>query len=125
MKETPSHLIKTLLKNSCKISLKTSGCSMIPFIFPNDIATIDPVSGVLSPPQIYLYISDNQLILHRLYKRSSLSSELIIFKGDSNNFLDPAVHEMQIIGQLRSIRRTSASTIHRIKYQIKKLLHEI
>ena len=125
MMEVSGQLITTLLKNSCKIRLKTSGSSMIPHIFPNEIATIIPLSESLTASGIYLYISDNQLILHRLHKVSSLSSGVYTFKGDANNFLDPPVMERQIIGQLGTIRSTPTSIKNRIEYLCKKLFNEI
>ncbi|MCK5023764.1 MAG: hypothetical protein KAS04_06310 [Candidatus Aenigmarchaeota archaeon] len=98
---------------------------MIPQIFPDDIATVKPISEQLSAQRIYLYESDNQLILHRLLYKPALTSACVIFKGDYNGFFDPPVREEQIIGQIESIIKTPASIIHRIKFQIKKLRNAI
>ncbi len=102
--------------------MKTKGISMIPQIFPDDIAIIKTMNNVPRLHEIYLVESSNFLILHRYIGSLANNSELLLFKGDANNYTDQPIEESQILGQLVSVQKTLLSRLRRLKFQTDKIL---
>lgn len=86
-----------------EVSLKVTGASMIPAIWPGDVITIRRCeTAELRPGQIVLLRRGGQLVAHRIVW---IRDDSVITRGDSLLLDDPPVNAFNIVGEVVSIDR--------------------
>jgi signal peptidase I len=92
-----------VVRNFGEVRLKVTGASMLPYVWPGDVVTIQRRDATdLRPGQIVLYRRDGKLIAHRV--KLKLGDHLIT-QGDSLPHCDSPVSASEVIGQLVDIHR--------------------
>jgi len=92
-----------------EISLKATGTSMLPTIWPGDLLNIQfaEFEQVL-PGDIVLYTRQNRFFIHRVTMKSDLAGERrLTMRGDAMAGVDPPVHAEELLGRVVAIRRGS------------------
>ncbi len=90
-------LIKKYLKRDGTLKLSKTSISMLPKIQPGQKITIDP-TAMPKFGDIVLYLSNNQLVLHRYYFKIW---EKAITKGDNNGSFDRPWKFINYIGKAK------------------------
>lgn len=86
---------KMMYHNCCKI--KVVGNSMEPNLHQGDMVEIIPADSVIIN-DIILYEIGDKRVLHRVV---DIFSDIVITKGDNNNFNDGAISKEKIIGKMK------------------------
>jgi len=96
-------LVVDVIRNAGSASLRVTGCSMLPAIWPGDVVTVERhASNQLQPGRIILFSRDGRLTTHRIVR---VSQEHIVTRGDSLPALDVPVQHTDVVGQVAGICR--------------------
>jgi len=76
------------------------GTSMYPTIKPGDYVIIDTTPEKLEVGDIVVFMHNGELIGHRIVW---MHGNVIITKGDNNNFLDMPIDRSKIIGEVKKV----------------------
>lgn len=103
-----THLIQQLIRKQGWIDLPAEGTSMYPLIQQGNICRFvacEPMK--LRKGEIILFqTSSGSLVAHRFLSTEGEDSQVkYLLKGDTNLGLDEAIHQIQVIGKLTSIRK--------------------
>jgi len=92
-----------------EISLKATGASMLPTVWPGDLLNIQFAEfGQVLPGDIVLYTRQNRFFIHRVTRKSDLAGERrLTMRGDAMAGVDPPVHAEELLGRVVAIRRGS------------------
>jgi len=95
---------KEILKS---VKFKAHGGSMMPFIKPGDLVSVEPVlNEKLNVGDIVIFHSGELSIIHRmLFQYSRGGSTWLLTKGDSVDSPDAPVHSSRVLGKVVSIER--------------------
>ncbi len=96
-------LIAEVVSASGEAHLKVNGTSMLPSVWPGDVATVKRcgITG-LRPGHIVLYSRNGALTAHRLLR---VAGNQLLLRGDSRSSLDPPVHTDQLVGLVSAVHR--------------------
>jgi hypothetical protein len=96
-------LTADVVRNFGEVRLQVTGASMLPYVWPGDVVTIQRRdSAELRPGQIVLYRRDEKLVAHRV---KFILGDRLITQGDSVPHCDSPVSASEVIGQLVDILR--------------------
>ncbi len=96
-------LTADVVRNFGEVRLKVTGASMLPYVWPGDVVTVQRRDAAdLRPGQIVLYGRRGKLIAHRV---KSIAGDYLITQGDSLPHCDSPVSASEVIGQLVGILR--------------------
>jgi len=97
-------LVTEVVRGAGSASLKVTGLSMLPAIWPGDVLTVRSQSpDLLEPGQIILYHRNGKLTAHRIVR---VSGEELITQGDCVPSFDQPVQFSEIVGQVAGISRS-------------------
>ena len=128
-------LVTEVVRGAGSASLKVTGLSMLPAIWPGDVLTVRSQSpDLLEPGQIILYHRNGKLTAHRIIR---VSGEELITQGDCVPSFDQPVQFSEIVGQVAGIsrsgrmvklqqslgQRAAAWVLRRSEWCIRTLLH--
>jgi hypothetical protein len=92
-------------------TLKVTGLSMLPAIWPSDVLTVNRVSPkLLEPGQIVLYRRNGKLTAHRIVQ---VAHDHFLTRGDCVPSLDPPVPFSAMVGQVVAVSRNGRA----VKFQ--------
>ncbi len=96
-------LTADVVRNFGEVRLKVTGASMLPYVWPGDVVTIERRDAAdLRPGQIVLYRREERLVAHRV---KFILGDRLITQGDSVPHCDSPVSASEVIGQLVDIHR--------------------
>jgi hypothetical protein len=96
-------LVVDVVRDAGSASLRVTGCSMLPAIWPGDVVTVERHSSdELQPGRIILFSRDGRLTAHRILR---VSGEHIVTRGDSLPAPDAPVQHTAVVGQVVGICR--------------------
>ena len=96
-------LTADVVRNFGEVRLKVTGASMLPYVWPGDVVTIERRDAAdLRPGQIVLYRREERLVAHRV---KFILGDRLITQGDSVPHCDSPVSASEVIGQLVGILR--------------------
>ena len=96
-------LILAVARTSGEVSLKLSGTSMLPAVWPGDVVTVRRCDlAELQPRQIVLFHREGTLVAHRVLLASQ---NQLMTQGDSVPACDPPVNASEVVGQVIGISR--------------------
>ena len=100
-------LITAVAHTSGEVSLKLTGTSMLPAVWPGDVVTVQRCNlAELQPRQIVLFRREGGLVAHRVV---SVAQDHVITQGDSLPSRDLPVTLIEIVGQVTGISRNGRS----------------
>ncbi|MGA1981848.1 MAG: S24/S26 family peptidase [Acidobacteriaceae bacterium] len=100
-------LAAEVIREFGEVSLRVTGTSMLPAVWPGDVITARRQNAAeLSPGQIVLCYRNQAFSAHRLIGRCD---EGLITRGDSLAYDDPPFREVEVLGAVISIRRDGRS----------------
>lgn len=86
-----------------EVSLRVTGTSMLPSVWPGDILTVRRREAAeVRPGQILLCYRDRQFVAHRLVARRG---DGLITRGDSLPYYDEPFREDEVLGQVVKVMR--------------------
>jgi signal peptidase len=105
-------LVAEVARTCGEVRLKLFGTSMVPALWPGDLATIEHTSMArLRPGDIVLFVTEGALTVHRVRR---IEHGRLIAQGDSHAHLDPPVIESAVIGRVVNIVRNGRKiSLHR------------
>ena len=96
-------LVARAVRGAGLASLKVTGFSMLPAIWPGDVLTVQSLSpDLLQPGQILLYRRHGKLTAHRILR---VAGDHLVTRGDCVPSLDPPVGWDEVVGQVVGINR--------------------
>jgi signal peptidase I len=96
-------LVSESVQISGAASLKVTGCSMLPAVWPGDVITVEQCEfSALHPGQIVLHRKQQKLTVHRVTR---VASDSLITRGDSLPCDDPPVQASEIVGRVVRVMR--------------------
>jgi|SRR5271170_5753495 len=96
-------LVVDVAHNFGEVSLRVTGASMVPALWPGDVITIRRRDiAELQPGQIVLSRRQRELVAHRIVW---IRGDSVITRGDSLLLDDPPVNAFNIVGEVVSIDR--------------------
>jgi signal peptidase len=96
-------LVVDVVRNAGSASLRVTGSSMLPSIWPGDVVTVERRSpDELQPGRIVLFSREGRLTAHRILR---ISGNHIVTRGDSLPALDVPVQHAEVVGQVVGICR--------------------
>jgi len=128
-------LVAEVVHAAGSATLKVTGLSMLPAIWPGDVLTVNRVSPkLLEPGQIVLYRRNGKLTAHRVVQ---VAHDHFLTRGDCVPSLDPPVPFGAIVGQVIAVcrngreaklqpspwQRTAAWFLRHSELSIRLLLH--
>jgi hypothetical protein len=95
------------LRSNGTVSIRATGSSMIPSIWPGDILLVRRIAiGEVSPGEIVLAERDGRLFAHRVVElRGAASNARIVTRGESLAARDPEFSEAELLGRVAAISR--------------------
>lgn len=100
-------LVLDVACTSGEVSLKLTGTSMLPAVWPGDVVTVQRCNlAELQPRQIVLFRREGGLVAHRVV---SVAQDHVITQGDSLPSRDLPVSPLEIVGQVIGISRNGRS----------------
>lgn len=100
-------LLTETLNKSGKLRFRAFGRSMLPFIIPGDVLTVETTNtDEISVGDIILFESENVFFVHRLIKKSKINNDnYFVTKGDYLDYADNPIRSSQILGRVTKIER--------------------
>jgi len=100
-----------VLRSSGRLSLKVTGWSMLPAIWPGDTLVIEAARGDdFSEGDIVLFRVANRFVAHRLMtKNCALGKSTVLTQGDAVRRPDAPVADGDLLGKVSSIVRNGKS----------------
>ncbi len=96
-------LVAEVVRGVGSASLKVTGLSMLPAIWPGDVLTVRSLSSEqLHPGQILLYRRYGKLTAHRIIH---VAGDHLVTRGDCIPAFDPPVQASEIVGRVVGISR--------------------
>jgi signal peptidase I len=96
-------LVVDVVRDAGSASLRVTGSSMLPSIWPGDVVTVERHSSdELQPGRIILFSRNGRLTAHRIIR---VSEEHVVTRGDSLPALDVPVQHTEVVGQVVGICR--------------------
>jgi len=96
-------LVTRVVRGAGSASLRVTGLSMLPAIWPGDVLTVRSQSpDMLQPGQVILYQRNGRLTAHRIIR---VSGDELITQGDCVPSFDQPVRFNEIVGQVAGISR--------------------
>jgi hypothetical protein len=96
-------LVAELVREAGSASLKVTGLSMLPAIWPGDVLTVRSQSpDLLLPGQIILYQRNGRLTAHRIIR---VAGDELITQGDCVPSLDQPVSASEVLGRVVAVCR--------------------
>lgn len=107
VERTRRELAAEVLRRFGKVRLRLTGASMLPTMFPGDVATIERcVLKDVAAGEIVLYQRGGQLCSHRAAGRVVRDGEnLLRVRGDAMSWEDAPVSEQEFLGRVTSVER--------------------
>jgi signal peptidase I len=107
-------LVAEVVRGTGSASLKVTGFSMLPAIWPGDVLRVRSLSpDQIQQGQIVLYRRNGELVAHRVIGSPQSADSFVITRGDSVPSLDPLLQPNEIIGQVVAICRNGrAVSVH-------------
>src|SRR5713226_7834674 len=87
------------------LRLRVTGFSMLPSIWPGDIACVSRVDAY-RPGDVVLFSRKGRLFIHRVVE---MSGGAVVTRGDSMLDADPPVAVSDVLGRVESIERRGSS----------------
>jgi len=96
-------LVLDVARTSGEVTLKLTGTSMLPALWPGDVVTVRKCDlAELQPRQIVLFHREGTLVAHRVLVASQ---NQLVTQGDSVPACDPPVNASEVVGQVIAISR--------------------
>jgi len=96
-------LVSESVQISGAASLRVTGSSMLPAVWPGDVITVEQCEfSDLHPGQIVLHRKQQKLTVHRITR---IASDHLITRGDSLPCYDPPVQPSEIVGRVVRVLR--------------------
>ena len=106
------HLLAEVLRVSGLARLRVTGSSMLPTIWPGDVAVLERMTPAnLGAGDVILFQQDSRLFLHRIVAPGSAANEFVT-RGDAMPQADPLVRAEQILARVTAVER-DGKIIHR------------
>jgi signal peptidase I len=98
-----SELVSDTLRSSGSVTLRATGSSMLPAVWPGDLLHIEKRAAAhIQPGEIVVFECFGHLLIHRMIGRCSVG---VTAKGDAVPQADPLVREEDILGIVTSLNR--------------------
>jgi len=100
-------LASEILREFGALRLGVYGSSMVPAIFPGDVATVHRVApGDVQRGDVILYFRGNRFFAHRVVHKAGAPGRMAwITRGDALSENDPPVSESELLGTVTAILR--------------------
>jgi signal peptidase len=100
-------LVEEVVRSSGNVRLRVFGTSMVPFIFPGDVISIQRAHlDEISLGEIALFSQGGRLFAHRVVSRGCAGKmPCLITRGDRLAHNDPPVASSEFLGRVTSIER--------------------
>ena len=104
-------LVAEVVRATGSATLKVTGLSMLPAIWPGDVLTVSRVSPTLiEPDQVVLYRHNGKFTAHRVVQ---VAHDHFLTRGDCVPSLDPPVTFSAMVGQVIAVSRNGRA----VKFQ--------
>ncbi len=98
------HLLAEVLRARGSARLRVTGTSMLPTIWPGDVAVLERVATTdLRVGDVILFQQDSRLFLHRII--AAAAGDEFATRGDAMPQADPMVRPQQILARVSAIER--------------------
>jgi hypothetical protein len=106
-------LVADVLRCRGTVRLTVRGTSMLPWVWPGDLLTIQSAGcDVVVPGDIVLVLRSNRFFVHRLVEGRRIEGCLSwITRGDAMPHNDPPTDASDLLGRVASIRRANRSFV--------------
>jgi signal peptidase I len=104
-------LVAEVVRATGSATLKVTGLSMLPAIWPGDVLTVSRVSPkLIEPDQVVLYRHNGKFTAHRVVE---VAHDHFLTRGDCVPSLDPPVTFSAMVGQVIAVSRNGRA----VKFQ--------
>jgi signal peptidase I len=101
--ELKCDLAADVIRRFGTLRLRVNGFSMLPSIWPGDVACVSSVDrDAYRPGDVVLYARNRRLFVHRLVE---MTGEAVVTRGDALLDPDPPVRAGDLLGRVVSIER--------------------
>lgn len=99
-------LMSEVVRGAGEASVKVTGFSMLPAIWPGDVLRVRRLSAdEVRAGQVVVYRRDGKLVAHRVICAPRGAGEAVITRGDSVPLADAPVETSELVGQVVGIGR--------------------
>jgi signal peptidase I len=92
------------------VTLRATGVSMLPTLWPGDLLTVQALRlEETEPGEIVLYIRQGRFFIHRVIRRSLTQDQAcLVTRGDCMSEDDPPVGRSELLGKITKVQRAGS-----------------